>query len=173
MLACTIAIALTVQGCSSRPRDFNPTLAAPAASQTDFDGAYATCRQLLVEGKLDASGRSGSAGAGAAAGATTAVAGGALASAGGYAGLAAASATIVLLPFAIVGGAWGMAKMKRARKERAIKDRNDGLSSRSRLSGCRLDQNRDEAGHRHAVMSALGGKLTLAMSGLPLIYRGT
>ena len=78
MLACTIAIALTVQGCSSRPRDFNPTLAAPAASQTDFDGAYAACRQLLVEGKLDASGRSGSAGAGAAAGATTAVAGGAL-----------------------------------------------------------------------------------------------
>ena len=60
--------------------------------------------------KLDASGRSGSAGAGAAAGATTAVAGGALASAGGYAGLAAASATIVLLPFAIVGGAWGMAR---------------------------------------------------------------
>lgn len=40
---------------------------------------------------------------------------------GGYAGAAAASATIVLLPLAIVGGAWGMAKMKRARKERAIK----------------------------------------------------
>jgi len=120
-LACTLAIALTLQGCSSRPREFNPTLAVPAESQSDFDAAYATCRQLLVEGKLDASGRSGSAGAGAAAGATTAVAGGALASAGGYAGLAAASATIVLLPFAIVGGAWGMAKMKRAKKEHAIK----------------------------------------------------
>lgn len=137
MLACTIAIALTVQGCSSRPRDFNPTLAAPAASQTDFDGAYATCRQLLVEGKLDASGRSGSAGAGAAAGATTAVAGGALASAGGYAGLAAASATIVLLPFAIVGGAWGMAKMKRARKERAIK---------AAMTGCLRDRGYQVAG---------------------------
>jgi hypothetical protein len=120
-LACTLAIAVTLQGCSSRPREFNPTLAVPAESQSDFDAAYATCRQLLVEGKLDASGRSGSAGAGAAAGATTAVAGGALASAGGYAGLAAASATIVLLPFAIVGGAWGMAKMKRAKKEHAIK----------------------------------------------------
>ena len=28
---------------------------------------------------------------------------------------------MVLLPFAIVGGAWGMAKIKRAKKERAIK----------------------------------------------------
>jgi hypothetical protein len=35
--------------------------------------------------------------------------------------LAAASATVVLLPFAVIGGAWGMAKMKRAKKEEAIK----------------------------------------------------
>jgi hypothetical protein len=49
-------------------------------------------------------------------------AGGATAAAlGGYAGAAAAASTIVLLPFAIVGGAWGMAKMKRAKKERVIK----------------------------------------------------
>ena len=41
---------------------------------------------------------------------------------GGYAGLAAASATVVLLPFAVIGGAWGMAKMKRAKKEAAIKN---------------------------------------------------
>jgi hypothetical protein len=119
--ACTLAIALTLGGCSSRPRAFDPMLAAPAANQSAFDAAYATCQQLLVAGKLDSNGRSGSAGGAAAAGATTAVAGGALATAGGYAGLAAASATVVLLPFAIVGGAWGMAKMKRAKKERAIK----------------------------------------------------
>jgi hypothetical protein len=121
-IAWPLAIALTLEACSSTPRAFDPTLAAPAADPSAFDAAYATCRQLLVAGKLDSSGRSGSAGAGAAAGATTAVAGGtAAAMAGGYAGVAAASATIVLLPFAIVGGAWGMAKMKRARKERAIK----------------------------------------------------
>jgi hypothetical protein len=55
-------------------------------------------------------------------GATTAAVGaGTAAAIGGYGGLAAASATIVLLPFAIVGGAWGMAKMKRAKKEAAIK----------------------------------------------------
>jgi hypothetical protein len=116
-----LAVVLTMEGCSSRPREFNPTLAAPAASQSDFELAYASCRELLVQGKLDVSGRTGSVGAAAAAGATTALTGGALASAGGYAGLAAASATVVLLPFAIVGGAWGMAKMKRAKKERAIK----------------------------------------------------
>jgi hypothetical protein len=34
---------------------------------------------------------------------------------------AVASATVVLLPFAVVGGAIGMAKMKRAKKEDAIK----------------------------------------------------
>jgi hypothetical protein len=41
--------------------------------------------------------------------------------------LAVASATAVLLPFAVIGGAWGMAKMKRAKKEEAIK---------SMISGC-------------------------------------
>lgn len=97
-------------------------LVAPPVSQAEFDGAYADCHQLLVAGKLDASGRTASGAAGVAAGAGTAVAGGTAAAAvGGYAGLAAASATIVLLPFAVLGGAWGMARMKRAKKERAIK----------------------------------------------------
>ncbi len=60
-------------------------------------------------------------------GATTAVVGGtAAAAAGGYAGLAVPSATIVLLPFAILGGAWGMSRMKRAKKERAIKTALEG-----------------------------------------------
>ena len=118
---------LTLPACSSRPREFTPMLAAPAASQAEFDAAYATCQQLFVAGKLDSSGRSSSVGAGAAAGAATAAAGGtAAAAAGGYAGLAAASATVVLLPVAILGGAWGMAKMKRAKKERAIKRAMEG-----------------------------------------------
>ena len=123
----SISACLTLQACSSRPREFTPTLAAPAANQAAFETAYATCQNLLVAGKLDSSGRAGSAGVGAAAGAATAAAGGtAAAAAGGYAGLAAASATIVLLPFAVLGGAWGMAKMKRAKKERAIKIAMEG-----------------------------------------------
>lgn len=53
-----------------------------------------------------------------AAGGAVAVAGGAAASSMVPAvGMALASPTIVLLPFAVVGGAWEMAKMKRGKKE--------------------------------------------------------
>ncbi len=118
---------LTLPACSSRPREFTPTLAAPLASQSAFDAAYATCQQLFVTGKLDSSGKAGSAGAGAAAGAATAVAGGAAATSMVPAvGAALASATLVLLPFAILGGAWGMSKAKRAKKERAVKTAMEG-----------------------------------------------
>ena len=116
------AAALLLASCSSRPREFTPTVAALSNDRQAFDASYATCQQLFVAGKLDQNGRSSSLGGGAAAGATTAAVGaGTAAAIGGYGGLAAASATIVLLPFAIVGGAWGMAKMKRAKKEKAIK----------------------------------------------------
>jgi hypothetical protein len=116
------AAAVLLTGCSSRPREFTPELAVPTANQAQFDAAYAECQQLLVAGKLDSSGRASSAGAGAAAGATTAAVGGVGAAAiGGWTGVAAASATVVLLPFAIIGGAWGMSRMKRAKKEAAIK----------------------------------------------------
>ena len=122
IIACALVSCVALQACSSRPREFTPTLAAAPADQAQFETAYTTCQQLLAAGKLDLTGRRGSAATGAAAGAGTAAVGGATAAAmGGYAGVAAASATIVLLPFAVVGGAWGMAKMKRARKERAIK----------------------------------------------------
>lgn len=127
LVACAAIACLILQGCSSRPREFAPTLAAGAASQPEFEAAYATCHQLFIAGKLDSSGRAASGGAGVAAGAGTAVVGGATAAAaGGYAGLAAASATIVLLPFAILGGAWGMSRMKRAKKEAAIKTAMEG-----------------------------------------------
>jgi len=118
---------LTLDGCSSRPRDFTPTLASPATSQAEFESAYATCRQLLVAGKLDASGRSASLAGGAGMGAGTAAVGGtAAAVAGGWGGVALASATVVLLPFAVIGGAWGMSRMKRTRKEKAIKTAMEG-----------------------------------------------
>ena len=117
-----IIACLSLQACSSRPREFTPQLSMPPASQSEFDTAYAICQQLLVDGKLDSSGRGSSAAAGVGAGAGTAAAGGATAAAiGGYGGLAVASATIVLLPFAVLGGAWGLSRMKRAKKERVIK----------------------------------------------------
>ena len=116
-----MAAAALVQGCSSRPREFNPTLAVPAADAAKFKADYAECQQLMVAGKLDKSGRLGSAGAGAAAGAATLAGGAAAASSAGlYGGLAVASATIVAIPFVAIGGAWAMAKAKRSKKEKLI-----------------------------------------------------
>ena len=122
-----VAAAVVVQGCSSRPRAFAPTLAALPSGQATFDQAAfdqanATCSQLLVAGKLDQNGRLASAGVGAAAsGAAMAVGTVSAAAVAGYSGLAVLGATIVLLPFAAIGGAVGMAKMKRTKKEKAIK----------------------------------------------------
>jgi hypothetical protein len=118
-----LVIVLAAQGCSSRPREFRPTMAAApsAQSRAAFDKDVAECQQLLVAGKLDTEGRLASAGAGAAAGAATMAGGAALASSAGlYGGMAVASATVVLLPFAAVGGAWMMANAKRSKKEKAI-----------------------------------------------------
>ena len=126
-ITAALACALLLAGCSSRPREFTPMLAAPQSSQATFDqaafdAAYANCSELLVAGKLDGAGRLASAGVGAAAGGATAVAGGMLATSMVPAvGAALASATVVLLPFVAIGGAVGMAKAKRARKEKAIK----------------------------------------------------
>ncbi|HXH00200.1 MAG TPA: hypothetical protein VNI79_07290 [Sphingomicrobium sp.] len=123
ILVCTVGASLLLAGCSSRPREFRPKLGISTADVAGFDQAYATCTQLMVAGKLDRQGRSGSLGGGAAVGATTVALGAGTATAiGGWAGVAAASATVVLLPFAVIGGAWGMAKMKRAKKEAAIKE---------------------------------------------------
>ena len=129
-----LAAGVLLQGCSSRPREFTPSLAAPAADQAKFDADYAECRQLLVEGKLDGNGRLASAGAGAAAGTATMVGGAAAASSAGLVGGAAlASATIVAIPFVAIGGAWAMAKAKRNKKEKAIQ---------TAMAGCL-----DERGH--------------------------
>ena len=116
------AACLVLEACSSRPREFTPTLGIAPTDQTQFDAAYADCKQLLVTGKLDGSGRLASGGAGVAAGSAVGVAGSAAAaSAGLYGGMAVASATLVLMPVAVIGGAVGMAKIKRHKKEAAIK----------------------------------------------------
>ena len=132
MLVGVVAAAVLLQACSSRPRTFAPMLAVPpsgqgAYDQAAFDRAYADCSQLLVAGKLDDSGRMSSAAGGAAAsGAAMAVGTATAAAVAGYAGLAVVAATVVRLPFAAVGGAIGMSKMKRAKKETAIKTKMTG-----------------------------------------------
>lgn len=112
----------------------------------EYDASYAECRQLLVAGKLDQNGRLGSGAAGAATGGALAVAGGAAASSAGlYGGMAVASATIVLLPFVALGGAWGMAKMKRAKKEHAIK---------TAMTGCLRDRGHEVTSWAKAASKA-------------------
>jgi hypothetical protein len=143
IVAWSLMSCLTLQACSSRPRDFTPTLASPGANQANFEAAYVSCHQRLVAGKLDSSGRSGSLGAGAGAGAGTAAVGGtAAAVAGGWGGVARASATVVLLPFAVIGGAWGMSRAKRAKKERAIK---------TALTGCLQEHGFQVAGWSRTI----------------------
>jgi hypothetical protein len=112
---------LALAACSSRPREFTPTLGIAPTDQSKFDAAYAECKELFVTGKLDTSGRLASGGAGAAAGGAIGAAGAAAAtSAGLYGGMAVASATLVLMPIAVIGGAIGMAKIKRHKKEVAV-----------------------------------------------------
>ena len=147
-LTAAVAMALVIGACSSRPREFRPSLAAApsAENQAKFDADVRECSDLLVAGKLDSSGRLASAGAGAAAGAATAVGGAALASSAGfYGGMAVASATVVLLPFAAVGGAWMMANAKRSKKEKAIQ---------TVMAGCLT-----ERGHTIAVWEKTGKKM--------------
>ena len=120
-LLAAAALSFLVAACSSRPREFTPTLGVVPADQAKFDAAYADCRQLYVSGKLDTRGRLASGGAGAAAGGAVGIAGSAgVASAGLWGGMAVASATLVLMPVAIVGGAFGMARIKRHKKEAAV-----------------------------------------------------
>ena len=131
-LAIAAVAALVLEGCSSRPREFRPQMASAPVDQAKFDAAYAECKQLYVAGKLDRNGRAASGGAGAVAGTAVGVAGTAAAtSAGLYAGAAVMSATLVLMPVAIVGGAIGMAKIKRHNKEVAIQ---------RVMGGCLLDR---------------------------------
>jgi hypothetical protein len=120
-LLAAAVLGLLLEACSSRPREFTPALGAAPTDQAKFNSAYADCKQLYVTGKLDRNGRLGSGGAGVAAGGAIGAAGTAAAtSAGLYGGMAVASATLVLMPVAIIGGAVGMAKIKRHKKEAAI-----------------------------------------------------
>src|SRR5690348_15506032 len=82
-LLAAAGLGLVLGACSSRPREFAPTLGVATADQTKFDAAYADCKQLFVTGKLDRNGRLASGGAGLAAGGAVGVAGSAaVASAG-------------------------------------------------------------------------------------------
>jgi hypothetical protein len=120
----TLAAALACTACSSRPRSFAPRLTSAPTDQQAFDAAWKRCRAEVAARTDQRSGRlaSGVAGVAAGAGATAAVG---AATAGTYAtyggAAAAAGATIIAAPIALIGGAWGLSKIKKTRKEKAIK----------------------------------------------------
>ena len=116
--------AMLVSACSSRPRSFEPLLAAAPADQQAYDAQLHTCRQQIAA-RTDKSGRLVSAAGGAAIGVGAGYAAGTATMAGsagmiGAAG-AAAAAAITVLPIAGLAGAWGISKIKKSKKERAIK----------------------------------------------------
>ncbi len=133
-----LAAVVTLAGCSSRPRNFSPVLAAPAADGAAFDAAVAECGTLLAQGKLSSEGRLASGVAGvAASGATLAAGSAAASSAGLFGGMAVAGATIVALPFVAIGGAYGMAKAKQKKKEKAIQ---------TAMGGCLSERGHEDTG---------------------------
>jgi hypothetical protein len=118
----TILAAASLTACSSRPRQFVPTLAAAPADSAQFESDYMNCRVLVANGQRSGFGATAaSAGVGTAAGVGVgvAMAGGTYSSVA--AATAAAATTLVLMPIAGVIGAWGMAKRSKVKKEREVK----------------------------------------------------
>lgn len=118
--------AVLLSGCSSRPRSFAPVLAAAPADRAAYDAQLQMCRERLAA-RMDRSGRLASAAVGTAVGVGAGYAAGAATAAGtassfGAAAGAAAAAALTVLPIAGLAGAWGISKIKKTKKERAIKD---------------------------------------------------
>lgn len=120
-LATVLAI-VSLSACSSRPRQFAPTLAAAPAEPDRYSADYETCRVLVANGQRSGFGSDlASAGVGTAAGVGVgvAMAGGTYSSVA--AATAAAATTVVLMPIVGVIGAWGIAKRSKLKKEREVK----------------------------------------------------
>jgi hypothetical protein len=114
--------ALSLASCSSRPREFAPELSATPADAAQYEADYQNCRVLVANGQRSGFGdrvASGGVGVAAGVGVGAAMAGGTYGTMAGA--MAAASATLVLMPVAGVIGAWGMAKRSKLKKEREIK----------------------------------------------------
>lgn len=120
ILTSAIAI-LALSACSSRPREFAPTLQAAPADTAKYEQDYLTCRTLVAQGQRSGfASRAVSGGVGVAAGvgAVAAVGGGGASMAGA---IAAAYTAAMVLPIVGIAGAWGVAKRNKVKKEREVK----------------------------------------------------
>lgn len=125
-LSMVIGSAVLLAGCSSKPRTFEPQLSAAPVDSQAYDAALQGCREEAAASIKKGSGRLGSAAGGAAIGAGSGVAAGAAAGAGASSAMfasaaAAAAAMVVVAPIAAIGGAWGISKIKKNKKERTVK----------------------------------------------------
>ena len=120
--AAILLLALAATACSSRPREFAPTLSAAPTSAAQFEADYEKCRTLVANGQRSGFGStlaSGGVGVAAGVGVTAAMSGGTYATMSGA--MAAMGATMILAPVAALAGAWGVAKRSKLKKEKAIK----------------------------------------------------
>lgn len=120
------AVALLAGGCSTRPREYRPVLAMPAASPAGYEADLADCRALVASGKRSGFGPAVAAtgtgvavgtGVGAAAFATGAAPVGLITTTGAA---TAAAATLVLMPLAGIAAGIGVTKAIRKGKEKKI-----------------------------------------------------
>jgi len=118
-------VPLAVTGCSSAPRNFAPMLGAAPAEPSAYEAAWLECRNEVAAGTGRGANRAGSTAAGLAAGAGAGAAGAAATSGATYAtlGSAAAAGALVIAAVPVLGlaGAWGFSKIRKSKKERAIK----------------------------------------------------
>ena len=117
--------AIALGGCSSRPRNFAPVLAAAPADARAYEKHWLDCREQVAASNGKGSGRLASAGGGAVAGAGAGLAAQAAASGVTYGTIGAAATAgavmIATVPVFGLAGAWGISKIKKSKKERRIK----------------------------------------------------
>lgn len=123
-LCAAAAVAVLLLGCSSRPRNFEPVLAAAPADQSAYQSHLRNCQVIVATGGWK-DGRGVSAAGGAVAGVGAGVATGSAVAAGtsGMIGAAAAAAAAAAVALPVVGvlGAWGISKIKKSKNERQLK----------------------------------------------------
>ena len=143
--AFVIGLSLSLTACSSTPRQFAPEMQVAVADPTKFATDYEYCRQLVAGGQRTGFGAqvaSGGVGVAAGVGVGAAVAGSTAGTVAGAAA-AAASAAMVLMPIVGVAAAWGLAKNRRLKKEKVIKEATALCLSETgyTVSGWKRDKN--------------------------------
>lgn len=118
-------VSLGVTGCSSTPRNFAPQLSVAPGDPGRYEQAWLECREQVAASSKGGSKRGGSAAAGLAAGAGAGAAGAAATSGATYAtiGGAAAAGAVVIAAVPVLGlaGAWGYSKIRKTKREKAVK----------------------------------------------------